>query len=593
MRVNLKRERVMEIHSGPKNNYNDTGEKNGLAGSFEASKASPGGSTPEAEATSDRLKIIEHLIAKQIKPKQTIFSTFKNRILVSTLLVVIGAVVIIGISLQITVFPKLRGDDAVIRNIKLIHFLASAAIIALSWLFIERISKTISSPLLDLTKRADEISKKAGLRLAATDQETSSGPGSYLIADIESSSPQDEIGRLTSSIDRMLAHLKASETMLRESEEKYRFLFDNGPSPIFVLDAKTTRILDVNARAEEEYRYSREELLSKSFFDLGMHSDGLDSGLLLRNMLVSNQDTPLPVLHHKRKDGSVFLVNFHARISRYQNRPAVMVAVWDVTETLEQHSKLIQTGKMATLGEMATGIAHELNQPLNVIQIGCDFLTKRIKKGDVIELEELRYVADQLNSSVQRASKIINHLREFGRKTGVDMGATDIREAVTNVFSLVGSQLRSRGIKWELDFEDNLPTIMGDVNRLEQVFINLILNARDAMASREDTIPDGKTDSARVLSIKAFRENSRLSVTVSDTGTGIPAGIADRVFDPFFTTKRRGEGTGLGLSISYGIVKDHRGTIELLRSQGRGATFKLTFPILSNGESDGKNSLGR
>lgn len=541
---------------------------------------------PQADSTSERLKIIEHLIERQFKPKQPIFSTFKNRILVSTLLVVIGAVVIIGISLQITVFPKLRGDDTVIRNIKTIHFLSSLAIIALSWLFIERISKTISAPLLELTKRADEISKKAGLRLAETDQEHFATEDD-IIGYSEHTSHRDEIVRLTSSFNRMLDHLKASETMLRESEEKYRFLFNYGPSPIFVLDTDTLKILDVNARAEEEYQFARDEFLEMSFSDLGMQADKEGTTSQLRMMLTSKEETPLPVIQHKRKDGSTLMVNFQARTSTYQDEPAIITAAWDVTETLEKHTRLIQAGKMATLGEMATGIAHELNQPLNVIKLGCDFLAKRIKRGKAVEPDELGYVADQMNSSVERASKIINHLRQFGRKNDMTMRSTDIREAIINVFGLVGRQLEARGIQWELDFEDNLPRIMGDVNRLEQVFINLVINARDAIVYHDTTISNRDEKRPKLVSMKAFKENNRIVITVADTGPGIPQNIIDKVFDPFFTTKRPGEGTGLGLSISYGIVKDHRGSIEVLESTEKGTTFRLTFPILSNGDSDG------
>jgi PAS domain S-box-containing protein len=573
-----------ETKSGSSRTLPEHGVKSNSSSSQPTSRDVP----PQADSTSDRLKIIEHLIERQFKPKQPIFSTFKNRILVSTLLVVVGAVVIIGISLQITVFPKLRGDDTVISNIKTIHFLASLAIIALSWLFIERISRTISAPLLELTKRADEISKKAGIRLAETDQEHFT-PDNDIMG---YTSHRDEIVRLTSSFNRMLAHLKASETMLRESEEKYRFLFNNGPSPIFVLDMETLKILDVNARAEEEYQFTREEFLDMSFSDLGMQVDKEGTCSRLRMMLTSKEETPLPVIQHKRREGSTLMVNFQARTSSYQDNPAIITAVWDVTETLEKQTRLIQAGKMATLGEMATGIAHELNQPLNVIKLGCDFLAKRIKRGKAVEPDELGYVADQMNSSVERASKIINHLRQFGRKNDMTMRSTDVREAIINVFGLLGRQLEARGIHWELDFEDDLPRIMGDVNRLEQVFINLVINSRDAIVYHDATV-SGKTEKTpKLVSIRAFKEGNRLVITVADTGPGIPKNIIDKVFEPFFTTKRPGEGTGLGLSISYGIVKDHRGSIEVLESTEKGTTFRLTFPILSNGDSDGKNSLG-
>ena len=547
-----------------------------------------GGPQKERGEDAERIAIIDDLIARQIAPRARLFASLKNRILVSTLLVVIGAIVVMGIVLQITIFPKLRGEANIITNLKVLHFAASAAIIVLSWLFIERISKTIAAPLLELTKRADEISREAAPCASITDE--SALPSGGQAGETPDEANSDEIERLTRSFDRMLAHLKASETMLRESEEKYRFLFDNGPSPIFVIDADTLQILDLNARAEEEYQFTRAEFLSMTFSDLGMQSNKADTDAQIRRLLASDHDAPLPVIQHKRKDGSMFMVNFHARMTRFRDRPAIIAAVWDVTETLEKHAKLIQASKMATLGEMATGIAHELNQPLDVIMLGCDFIGKRLKRGHEINIEDLHYVTEEISASVQRAAKIINHLRQFGRKTDAVMNPVDIREAITSVFGLVGRQLEARGIEWDLDFPEHVPKILGDLNRLEQVFINLVLNARDAMVSPGDASPASDPNKPKLIAISVSTEDNRLVVAVSDTGPGIPENLLDKIFDPFFTTKKPGEGTGLGLSITYGIVKDHKGTVEVDSTPGKGATFRLTFPILSTELPNGKDS---
>ena len=545
--------------------------------------------SPRDTYSTERIAVIDDLIARQSAPRSRLFSSLKNRILFSTLVVVIGGVVLMGMVLLLTIFPTLRGEANIITNRKMLHIGASVVIIVLSWLFIERISKTIAFPLLELTKRADEISR--GARPCASELGGEAQPSEADKFTTPDVSGQDEIERLTRSFNCMLAYLKSSETMLRESEEKYRFLFDNGPSPIFVIDAETLQILDLNARAEEEYQFKRDEFLKMTFSDLGMQTTQTDPDGHIRKILTTNHDAPMPVIQHKRKDGSIFMVNFHARLTRFRDRPAIIAAVWDVTETLEKHAKLIQAGKMATLGEMATGIAHELNQPLDVIMLGCDFIGKRLKKGQAINIEDLQYVTEEISSSVQRASKIINHLRQFGRKTEAAMNPVDVRDAITNVFGLVGRQLQARGIQWELDFPEEVPKIMGDLNRLEQVFINLVLNARDAMAStgeKGQNLPS--QEGPKRITIRLFREDDRLVVTVSDNGPGIPENILEKVFDPFFTTKKPGEGTGLGLSITYGIVKDHRGAVEVNSCPDRGATFKLTFPIISMETFDGKDS---
>lgn len=514
---------------------------------------------------------IEKILPMPIKPWLT-FLSFKNRILISTLFVVVGVVLTIGIALQIVVFPKLRGDSSVILNLKIMHFLAGIIVIAAGWVFAEIISKKVSLPLMELTEKADRISREAGEGLASgiaaeTDPSDSRSD--------EKVPPGDEITKLTTSFNRMLVHLKASEARLRESEEKYRFLFDAAPSPMFVMDAETLTILDVNARAVEEYRYSRAELLTMSFADLGLDRDREQTVNNLHQLTTTDM-TLLPLLQHRRRDGSIFMVNYQAGPSRYRNRPAIIAAVWDVTEKLEKHAKLIQAGKMATLGEMATGIAHELNQPLNVVKLGCDFLIKKIKNNQEITRDDIVRITKELSAGVERSSKIINHLRQFGRKAEHSMSPVDVGVPVRNVFSLLGRQLESRGIKWEIEQGEHVPQIMGDINLLEQVFINLVINARDSMLGAGG----GKPAEEKIVRIKTSSREGRIIVTIEDTGPGVPENIRNKVFEPFFTTKKIGEGTGLGLSISYGIVKEHNGTIEVDPSAERGNIFRLTFPAV-------------
>ena len=544
--------------------------------------------------------------------------SFKNRILTGTLLVLISSVITIGIILQLTVFPYIRGDARAVSNIKTIHFLLSLAVIGLSWLFIEFISKKITLPLLDLTKRADQISREAGENSSSEqDPEHRSNATTIEKGFDNGITVGDEIVQLTSAFNRMLFHLKASEARIRESEEKYRFLFDSGPFPIFVMDAENMHILDVNERAVEEYQYTRDELLELSFADLGLDQDREKTRQMLRN-LFPTEVTLLPILHHARLDGSIFMVSFQARLTRFRERPAIIAAVWDVTERLEKHAMLIQASKMATLGEMATGIAHELNQPLNVIRLGSDYLVKRIKSGKDLSAAELGQVHSELAASVERAARIIKHLREFGRRPEDTMFPIDINNPIRNVFTLLGTQLTNRGIRWELELQEDLPEILGDTNRLEQVFINLVLNARDAMIAGGNappsvqarspqsmfaqdptdvaalSLPDSprQETSPKVVTITSGVSDGRVVVTVSDTGPGVPRDLRSRIFEPFFTTKEPSQGTGLGLSISYGIVKEHEGTIEVNRSESSGAVFKLTFPALKTETHHGEDPAG-
>jgi len=528
------------------------------------------------------LEKTERLLPSFVRPEQGFLVSFKNRILISTLLLVVGVLTIVGVTLQIFIFPKLKGDAAVIVNLKVLHFISSLIVIVISWFFIEIISKRITLPLRELTRTSDRISREAGAKLSQEGL-NSENHQENLPAPAEYSVQRDEISQLTRSFNRMLFYLKASEEQLRESEEKYRFLFDGGPSPIFVIDADDLKILDVNARAEEEYGYTREEFLDMSFADLGLDRDREGTRNRLKQVFAT-EVTFLPVLQHRRKDNSPFMVNFQASLSSYRNRPAVIAAVWDVTERLQKHAKLIQAGKMATLGEMATGIAHELNQPLNVVRLGCDYLSKKIRSGQPLLPEDVQQVTKELTYSVERAARIIDHLRQFGRRAEETMIPIDINKPILNVFTLVGTQLEARGIRWQLSLDVNLPRIMGDDNRLEQVFINLILNARDAILSYTGRGASSERKRNKLITIKSFSGKDRVIVTVADTGSGIPETLKPKVFEPFFTTKRPGEGTGLGLSISYGIVREHSGTIEIDPDSMEGTTFRLTFPVVKDGD---------
>jgi PAS domain S-box-containing protein len=524
--------------------------------------------------------------ARGAKTRPRLLASFKNKILISTFLVLIGGVILIGLILQIIVFPRLEGDPTLINRLKMIHLMASLLVIAISWVFIEMISKRITLPLRELMTRADQISREAGRKLS----ESLHGATHHIeepTASMDEPSRGDEIVQLKTSFYRMLAHVKASEARLRESEEKYRFLFNNAPFPLLVLDADYMTILDVNAGAEHQYQYTRDELIGMSFWDLGVLDDSGHSYALSKKPL-SNGVPGSRVYRHKRKDGSTFLMHLQARLSYWKERLAIIAAVWDVTEKLEQEAMIAQAGKMAILGEMATGIAHELNQPLNVIKLGSDFLLKSIRIGRPISEEDLSRTATELGAQVDRASGIINHLREFGRRAETTMHPMNINTSLKGVFTLLGTQLYKNGIKCELFLAEDLPPILGDENRLEQVFINLVVNAKDAMLSQEKAAGDSAKAGEKILRVKSYFENDRVVVTVTDSGPGVPPALRARIFEPFFTTKKVGEGTGLGLSISYGIIKEHNGTIDVDGAEEEGTTFRLTFPVLK--ESEGKSN---
>lgn len=387
----------------------------------------------------------------------------------------------------------------------------------------------------------------------------------------------DEIVRLQDSFQHMLYKLDAFEKELRASEEKYRLLFDTNPDPIFIVDRSSFNILDVNERALLTYGYSREELIGMSFVDLGHQPTGEVATVFQE--LSADQRGFFTKKRHKREDGRSFYVNITACPAIYLGTEVLIVATTDITESIEKDAQLIQAGKMTTIGTMASGIAHELNQPLNVLKIGSDFLLKVIKRGEKIDIEELKTVAEEINSHVDRASGIINHLREFSRVSMPVKSPLDINGPIRDVFKVLGQQLRLHQVEVRLELAENLPPIMADHNRLEQVFINLVTNALDAVDEKVEKM--GPEAGGMSITIKSFLEDGQVVVVVSDTGIGIPDNVKDKIFEPFFTTKEVGRGTGLGMSISYGIVRDYGGTIDVKSEADLGTTFELRFPAYS------------
>jgi PAS domain S-box-containing protein len=395
----------------------------------------------------------------------------------------------------------------------------------------------------------------------------------------------DELVQLERSLRNMTIRLRSSEAGLRESEKKYRSLFDSGPNPVFVVDKKTFEIIDANQSAQTTYEYSKEELIGKPFSELGPFEYATARVSDPGEGLYPRGYTSIQKIRHCKKGEKPFYVNVHSCPVLYGEKDAIIIVTADITEMMEKEAQLIQACKMTSLGEMSAGIAHELNQPLNAINLGNVYLKKMINEHREIPQEDLYKIVDEAIHQVSRAAEIINRLREFGRKTEFVKEKVEINKPIQSVFALIGRQLSLENIKVQLELGEALPPILAHNNRLEQIFFNLVTNARDAISQKHDG-DTGPND--RIIKIHSYAEGDRVAVTVSDTGIGIPDDARDKVFEPFFTTKDTGKGMGLGLSIVYGIVKDYDGDIHVEGKENEGAIFKLTFPVAQNmDEEDG------
>lgn len=243
--------------------------------------------------------------------------------------------------------------------------------------------------------------------------------------------------------------------------------------------------------------------------------------------------------------------------------------VTDLTEQKQTSAQLVQASKLATLGEMSTGMAHELNQPLNVISLATSNLKFLISKGRASEESTLPKL-ERIDGAVRRAASIIDHMRAYGRLAGEDLSIIEIYEIVQGACDLLGEQLKLTNVELVNAVQSRGLTIRGNAIQLEQVLINLVNNARDAI---RDSGNSGK------VTVSAEERTGRVLLAVTDTGGGIPADVLPHIFEPFFTTKPVGKGTGLGGSISYGIVRDMQGDMWAENIEG-GARITISLPII-------------
>lgn len=360
--------------------------------------------------------------------------------------------------------------------------------------------------------------------------------------------------------------------LVRKSEERYRILVEDSPAIIcrYLPDLTLTF-------ANQPLRVAlglNDAPIDN--FNLGQFLSPGDHTATLKRLPHITPDTPLrslELLLHLSGDRRAWWVWTERGVFDDDGNLIEIQAVGrDDTEIHNAREQLYQGAKMATLGEMATGLAHEMNQPLSVMRMALTNLVKRLEIDTELSVDYLKEKLKRLESQVTRAARIVDHVRIFGRRSERQGELFDPCKAVAEAVSLTSEGMEQRGITVELD-PSPVPEISGHHDRLEQVLINLLLNAQYAVTQRALQEPDFKP----WVKARCWEERGKVCISVEDNGPGIKQDQLSRIFEPFVTSKPVGEGTGLGLSVSYGIITQMGGELKA-ESAGGGARFLITLP---------------
>jgi len=375
----------------------------------------------------------------------------------------------------------------------------------------------------------------------------------------------------------MVANLKettVSKEFVQQSEERVRLLLDNVVEAIFGIDIQGNCTF-ANNSCLRLLGYKRvEDLLGQQMHKLIHHSRPDGSPLPEEQCRIYQSFKDAKGTHVEdevlwRADGSSFQAEYWAHpIYREGKVTGSVISFLDITERKELELMLMQSDKLSAVGQLAAGIAHEINNPLGIILGFAQAAAKKIKDSDALFLP-----IESIRREALRCKNLVENLLAFSRQSKTQMGEIDINEPITNTLSIIEAQAKVKSVEIikELDI---LPLLMGNQNQIQQVIINLCSNAIDAM-------PDGGKITVRTRSGPVGNEK-KIILEVEDNGSGIPEEVRGKMFNPFFTTKEVGKGTGLGLSLVYEIIQRHNGVIKVESDCGRGTTFTIILPTVAD-----------
>ncbi len=376
---------------------------------------------------------------------------------------------------------------------------------------------------------------------------------------------------------------KETERALQQSEEKFRAFFNNTNDSIFIHkllpNGQPGNFIEVNEVACRQLGYSRAELLNMTPNDI--RATGLKRSVKELLLEMVKHGSYSVETAHRTKAGKEFPVELNTHVFKLAGEDVILGVARDISRRRQLEEEFRQAQKMESIGRLAGGIAHDFNNLLTVINGYSSMLLSEFTKG-----EKSYKMLEQVNKAGERAARLTNQILAFSRKQILKLEVLNLNTVVAEIHTLL-TRLIGEQIKLESDLGKDLPPIRADRGQLEQVIINLAINARDAMLS--GGVLNLETSPVR-LDEKYIQKNHQVTpgdyllLTISDTGVGIKAEIQDQIFDPFFTTKEKGKGTGLGLAVVHGIVTQLGGFIRVYSEAGEGATFKIYLPVAQDEE---------
>jgi PAS domain S-box-containing protein len=371
---------------------------------------------------------------------------------------------------------------------------------------------------------------------------------------------------------------KAIEQAIRVSEEKYKTMLNASPDGILLIDQHGIITEASEIGIELIGTDNRAELVGNNILFYVPEDEKNNIKEIFERTMNEGLVQNIGIKIRKKNN---FLFAAEISVTLIQDPHGVplsyMVTIRDISQRKKLETKQIHADRMANLGEMATGIAHEINQPLNIISMVMDKILFETIKTGTVDIELLKNKANKIFENIIRIRNIIDHIRAFSRShDDYILTSFDINLSIENAASMIMEQFKHLGITLNLQLEKQIPQILGNTYKFEQVIVNLLINAKDAVIEMKNK---NEEYNEMIVGIRSFQEDRSIIVEISDNGIGISNEDIHNIMLPFYTTKDEGKGTGLGLSICYQIIKEMKGIIDITSDKFKGTTIKLFFTI--------------